>query len=132
MWIHDGVVRLHHSTVMELMEKKQSDATWKPWGEFGIIDGVTVLFVLCVCFSPCLVLYVSKYFPQCYLYFCFLQLFEIIVQVRWLLQLFVMPQKIHVRSFRSLRSHFFYCTCRRRHITLRWKILFSAPSDCQL
>lgn len=71
---------------------------------------VTVLFRVYV--FPCLVLYVSKYFPECYLCFCFLHLFDIsIVQVKRLLKLFVMPWKIYVRSFRSLHCCHFFIAC---------------------
>lgn len=71
---------------------------------------VTVLFCSMCMFFPAL--YVSKYFPECYLCFCFLHLLDIsIVQVKRLLKLFVMPWKIYVRSFRSLHCCHFFIAC---------------------
>lgn len=71
---------------------------------------VTVLFCSMCMFFPAL--YVSKYFPECYLCFCFLHLLDIsIVQVKRLLKLFVMPWKIYVRSFRLLHCCHFFIAC---------------------
>lgn len=110
MWICDGVMRVHCSTVMELMEKKQSGATWKPWGEFGIIVLLLFCFVPCVCFSlPCIVC--IKIFP----WMLPLLLFSPPVRYQYCAGKaavkIVMPWKIYVRSFRSLHCCHFFIAC---------------------